>query len=90
MCLIDLNLKISWKYGIRWEKLREDFDGKLRNFSQIGSSAFMRVNMWHTIKKKNDSKGKRVKWNEIEEQYKNGNQSVAMSKRQLTLQVSSM
>ena len=63
MCLIDLNLKISWKYGIRWEKLREDFDGKLRKFSQIRSSAFMRVNMWHTIKQTKDSKGKRMKWN---------------------------
>ena len=63
MCLIDLNLKISWKYGLRWEKFWEDFDGKLRKFSQIRSSAFMRVNMWHKIKQTKDSKGKRMKLN---------------------------
>ena len=39
---------------VRWEKLREDFDGKLRKFSQIRSSEFTRVNMWHTIKQTKD------------------------------------
>ena len=48
---------------VRWEKWREDFDGKLRTFSQTRSSAFTRVNMWHKIKQTKDSKGKRMKLN---------------------------